>query len=134
MTDFPSGRDHDTDFQAIMQDNLDRVFNERDAGARGAAIRDLYVDGAVLYQPDNVVTGLDAISAAVEDLHGTFADDFRFVTTLAGLGHHDMGRLRWEGRSPGGPVLVTGTDVATLVDGRISTLHIFLDPQTKAKT
>jgi hypothetical protein len=40
------------DYNRLMQANLTRVFNERDAGRRIVAIRELYAEDAVLYEPD----------------------------------------------------------------------------------
>jgi hypothetical protein len=89
------------DFNALMQANLVRVFGERDADRRRAALRELYAEDATLYEPQAVATGPEAISAAVDAL-------------LVSM-------------PPDGPVAVTGTDVAHVEGGRIKSLHVFLD-------
>jgi ketosteroid isomerase-like protein len=56
------------DYNRLMQANLMRVFNERDAGRRIVAIRELYADDAVLYEPEASAKGHAAISDAVTAL------------------------------------------------------------------
>lgn len=110
-----------TDFDALMRANLERVFSERDRGARDAALAELYTDDAVLYDPEGEFHGREAISDAVDALLASLPPDATFSASGPAVGHHDMGRLFWAS----GPI--TGTDVVTVRDGRIVTLHVFLD-------
>jgi len=57
-----------SEFDALMQANIVRVFNERDPDRRRIALSELYSEGAILYDPETVATGWGAISQAVEDL------------------------------------------------------------------
>ncbi len=117
------------DYDGLMQANLARVFGERDGSRRMNAIAELYVDDATLYEPpDASATGHAAISQAVEALLTHLPPNFIFTAIGPAVGHHGMGRLRWQAGPPNGPVAVTGTDVARFEDGRIQTLHVFLDP------
>ena len=112
-----------------MQANLARVFGERDATRRREAITGLYVvDAPQLYEPDTSATGRAAINQAVEALLSSQPPDFVFTAIGPAVGHHGVARLRWQVGPPSGPVAVTGTDVARIEDGRIQTLHVFLDP------
>ena len=105
------------DYDNLMQANLARVFGERDA------------DDATLYEPpDAAATGHAAISQAVEALLANLPPNFVFTAIGPAVGHHGMGRLRWQSGPPDGPAAVTGTDVAQIEGGRIQTLHVFLDP------
>src|SRR5260370_29023610 len=70
------------DYNRLMQANLMRVFNERDAGRRLVAIRELYADDAVLYDPDASAKGHSAISDAVTTLLAHLPP--YFVFTAAG--------------------------------------------------
>lgn len=115
------------DYEKIMRANLERVFAERDAARRREAIRELYVEDAELHEPHQSVRGHDAISQAVTDLLAQLPPDFTFAAIRPALGHNGLGRLQWRGGSPGGPVAVTGTDVARIESGLIRTLHVFLD-------
>jgi hypothetical protein len=117
------------DYDSLMQANLARVFGERDAARRIKAIAELYADDAALYEPpDTSATGHAAISEAVEALLSNLPPNFAFTAMGPAVGHHGMGRLRWQAGPPNGPAAVTGTDVARFEGGRIQTLHVFLDP------
>ena len=116
------------DYDGLMQANLARVFGERDAGRRIAGIRELYAENAVLYEPDATATGHAAISQAVDGLLSSLPPNFVFTAIGPAVGHHGLGRLRWQSGPPDGPAAVTGMDVARIEGGRIQTLHVFLDP------
>jgi SnoaL-like domain len=111
-----------------MQANLARVFNERDVTRRMNAIAELYAGDATLFEPHALATSHDAISQAVGTLLASLPPDFVFTANGVAVGHHGVGRLRWQSGPPNGPVAVTGTDVARFDGGRIQTLHVFLDP------
>jgi len=116
------------DYERLMQANLVRVFGERDAKRRIAAISELYAEDAVLYEPDAWAKGHAAISQAVDALLSSLPPNFAFTAIGPAVGHHGVGRLRWQSGPPNGPVAVTGTDVARIESGRIQTLHVFIDP------
>ncbi|WP_349435576.1 nuclear transport factor 2 family protein [Pararhizobium sp. A13] len=116
------------DYDGRMQANLVRVFGESNAERRIAAIRELYAEDAVLYEPDTSATGHVAINQAVEALLSSLPPSFVFTAIGPVVGHHGVGRLRWQSGPPNGPVAVTGTDVARFEGGFIQTLHVFIDP------
>jgi hypothetical protein len=117
------------DYDGLMQANLARVFGERDASHRMKAIAELYADDATLYEPpDASATGHAAIDQAVEALLSSLPPNFVFTPIGPAVGHHGLGRLRWQSGPPDGPAAVTGMDVARIEGGRIQTLHVFLDP------
>ena len=112
----------------LLRANLMRVFNERDAAKRDAAIAELFVAKPVMYEPDNVVEGRTAISAVAGRLLEQFDPSFRFAPAAPVVGHHGLAVLRWEAGPEGGPIAVTGTDAAHIADGRIACLWVLLDP------
>jgi len=112
----------------LLHANLERVFGERDGARRLAAIQSLYAEDATLFEPGAAATGHAAISQAVEALLASLPPSFAFVAIGPALAHHGCGRLRWASGPAGGPTAVTGTDVARFANGRIQTLHVFLDP------
>ncbi len=116
------------DYDGKMQFNLARVFSERDTKRRIAAIRELYAEDAVLFEPDAAAVGHAAISDAVDALMSSLPPNFVFLAISPAIGHHGVARLRWQAGPPSGPVAVTGIDVARFQDGLIQTLHVFLDP------
>src|SRR6202162_2443866 len=116
------------DYDSLMQANLARVFGERHASRRTKAIAELYADDATLYEPDAEAKGHAAINQAVEALLSHLPPNFAFTAIGPAVGHHSIGRLRWQSGPPNGPVAVTGTDVAHFESGRIHSLYVFLDP------
>jgi hypothetical protein len=116
------------DYEGLMQANLTRVFGERDTSRRLKAIAELYAPDATLFEPDSTATGHAAISQAVATLLSSLPPNFAFTAIGPAVGHHGVGRLRWQAGPPNGPVAVTGTDVARFEAARIQTLHVFLDP------
>ena len=119
------------DLHALMHANLLRVFGERNADRRRAALAELYAEDATLYDPETVATGRDAISAAVDALLRSLPPDFVFSAAGPAVGHNGAGRLFWRAGPPGGPVAVTGTDVAFVEGGRIKRLYVFVDPAVR---
>ena len=116
------------DYNRLMQANLKRVFSERDAGRRIVAIRELYGDDAVLYEPEASAKGHAAISEAVTELLAHLPPNFAFSAIGPAIGHHNLGRLKWRSGPPDGPAAVTGMDVAHFERGRIHSLYVFLEP------
>ena len=116
------------DYNSLMQANLKRVFGERDSSRRIKAIAELYADDATLYEPDAEAKGHAAINRAVESLLSHLPPNFAFTSIGPAVGHHGIGRLRWQSGPPNGPAAVTGMDVAHFEKGRIHSLYVFLDP------
>lgn len=118
------------DYDKLLRTNLERVFNERDVGKRAAALDELFVDEPVIFEPTDVMRGRAAIAAIAGKLLDQFGPTFRFTPVAVAVGHHGLGSLRWKAGPEGGPIAVTGTDVAEVVDGRIARLWVLLNPPT----
>jgi hypothetical protein len=123
----PIPQDASIDFDRLMRANLARVFSERDAHRRLAAIRELYAEDAVLYEPNASAGGHAAIDGAVSALLSSLPPDFAFTAIEPAIGHHGVGRLRWQAGPPNGPVAVTGMDIAHIRGGSIHSLYVFLE-------
>jgi hypothetical protein len=91
------------------------------------AIRELYDENAELHEPQASVRGHEAISQAVTQLLAHLPPDFVFSAIQPAVGHNRVGRLQWSAGPRGGPVAVTGTDVARFEGGSIRSLYVFLD-------
>lgn len=128
MPDTEATAAEEPDYDRLLRANLEHVFNERDAGKRAAALADLFVDEPVMYEPTNVVRGRQAISAVAGKLLEQFGPTFRFSPVGFAVRHHGLGSLPWQAGPEGGPVAVTGTDVAELDGGRIARLWVLLNP------
>ena len=117
-----------SDYNRLMEDNVVHVFSERDPARRLSAIRKLYAEDAVLYEPDHQANGAASISEAVTTLLASLPSGFVFTPIGPAVGHHGVGRLRWKAGPVDGRTAATGTDVAHFKAGRIVALYVFLDP------
>lgn len=115
-------------YDQLLRTNLERLFNERDPQKRAEALAELYVPSPVMYEPTAIVEGRAAIAEVAGKLLEQFGPTFTFVPDGVGVGHHGMASLRWHAGPKGGPIVVTGTDTAEVIDGRISKLWVLLDP------
>ena len=119
----------DINYDLLLRSNLQRVFNERNPDHRARALAELYVDDPVMFEPEGVVVGREAISAVAGKLLDQFGPTFSFKPDGVALGHHGFGLLRWHAGPDGGPVAVTGADAAEFTGGRIARLWVLLDRQ-----
>jgi hypothetical protein len=117
-----------TTASSLLQVHLKRVFNERDALRRGQAIQELYSVDATFYEQDAKYSGTEAIARAVTQLVGALPPTLVFSMAAPAMQNHDMGKLLWRGHLPDGTTVVTGTDIGQLKEGRIRSLHVFVDP------
>jgi hypothetical protein len=116
-----------TTIGTLLQANLDRVFNERDAALRHLAIHDLYAADATLYEQRGSYTGTEAIARAVSHLLDSLPPTLRFAPMAAAMENHDLGKLLWKGQLDDGTVVVTGTDIVRVEGDRIQSVHVFVD-------
>lgn len=121
MTDSTSNT-FEPDFDTVLRANLDRVFNQRNAAKRIEAVSQLFSASAIMYEPSGTVRGQASIADVAGALLEQFGEDFSFVPLGAAIGHHGLGYLRWQAGPEDGPVMVTGVDVATIIDGKITQL------------
>jgi hypothetical protein len=109
----------------LMQANLLEVFNERDAERRRAAIARTYTPDVRFSDPEETVTGHEALDTKAQRL---LDDAPGFVFRAAGplLTNHDLGHLAWEFGPEGEPPVVRGIDIALVEDGLIATVYTML--------
>jgi hypothetical protein len=115
------------DVSALLLGNMERVFNERDGAARAAALAELWSEDAMMYESDEILVGREAISAGVERIHAKLPGNTRFSPIGQAIENHGTALLRWEAGAPSYPAIVSGVDVAKIVDGRIQNLHVYLE-------
>jgi hypothetical protein len=110
----------------IVKRYLD-AWNETDAGARRELVGSLWSADGSYTDPLADVRGPDAIAS----LMGAAQEQFPgFVFTLGGPvdANHNQGRFTWNLGPDGGEPVVIGFDVVVLDgDGRIGSVHGFLD-------
>ena len=111
----------------LMEDNLDQVWNERNAGTRLKAIERIYTTEANLYHVGDQVAGPDAINNSVTATQQHLPPDFVFTKLKPVIINNNIGRLIWGAGPQGQPPVATGMDIAYFEDGKISSLYVFLD-------
>ena len=111
----------------LLQANLHRVFGERDAARRRAAIDDVYSEDVVFTDPEGSVTGRDALAAKAEALLAGAPDTFSFREDGPAYEGADSGALAWT-LGPEGASVARGIDLITVRDNRITTLRTLLAP------
>jgi hypothetical protein len=106
--------------------NLDRLIDshlagycEPDSVRRAALLSDVWEAHGILLDPPLTGTGPDEIAALVDVVLQHYPGH-RFVRTSGIDAHHDHARYTWALTAPDGTASVIGTDVATIVDGRLS--------------
>jgi len=124
------GKNMSAQVTKLVQDYI-AVWNERDAGKRRRLIDSVFNDACAYIDPNDSVTGKDAIEHLVEALQAR-VPDLRF--TLAGPvnAHHDQVLFGWRLAAPGATTpAATGIDMAVLDGGRIGRLHGFVNPRAE---
>lgn len=111
----------------MMEDNLNRVWNERDPGARWKAIERIYNPAANLYHVGDQVTGIDAINNSVTATLRNLPPNFVFTKLKPVIINNNIGRLIWGAGPKGQPPVATGMDIAHFEKGKIKSLYVFLD-------
>jgi hypothetical protein len=113
------------DLADLMRTNLLEVFNERDGDRRRAAIARTYSPDVRFADPEETVTGHDALDAKAQRLLDE-APGFVFSPAGPLLTNHDLGHLAWAFGPEGGPPVVRGIDVALVEDGLIARVYTML--------
>jgi hypothetical protein len=107
----------------LLDTNLLRVFNNRDAADRRRVIDETYTEDVEFTDPEGTVVGRDALDEKAGDLLGTVPADFEFVTDGIHYESADSGALPWAFGPAGAFPVVRGLDILTVRDGRISAIH-----------
>ena len=110
----------------IIKRYLD-AWNETDAASRRALVGELWAADGSYTDPLADVRGPDAIAGLMGAAQQQFAG---LVFTLGGQvdANHNQARFTWHLGPDGGEPIVIGFDVVVLdADGRIASVHGFLD-------
>jgi hypothetical protein len=103
------------------------AWNETDPAARKATIDAAFTPDARYVDPLADVSGADGLDALIAGVQQQFPRmEFRQLGDVDA--HHDVCRFQWGLGPAGAEPLVIGFDVvAVAADGRITTVHGFLD-------
>jgi hypothetical protein len=109
--------------ERLMESNLLRVFNERDADRRIVAIGETYVPAVRWTDDDGVTVGHDALNAKAQALLDGPLAGLSFVKSGRVHQTHGFGYLEWNVVAPGSDEpIAAGFDVALIDDDRITDL------------
>jgi hypothetical protein len=113
------------DTASLLSENLHRVFGNRDADSRRAAIDELYTDDARFADHDGASIGRDALEERVIALQARMPADVAFGESGPTYAEGDHGAVAWH-VGPADAPLVRGLDVIVVRDGRIAELRVLL--------
>jgi hypothetical protein len=111
--------------EELMRANLLEVFNERDEVRRREAIGRTYVPGVRFADPDDTVTGREALSAKAQKILDG-APGFVFSADGPVRVNNELGYLAWNFGPEGAAPVVKGVDIALVEDGLIATVYTLL--------
>lgn len=114
---------------ALMHSNLLEIFGERDAARRQEAMRRTYSEDIAFTDPEGTVHGYDAVDKQAQNILGKAPETFVLAPDgpLYVLGD-TRAALPWAFGPVGGPAVARGIDIATIVDGRITSVLTLLAP------
>ena len=111
----------------LLTRNLQEVFGENDPARRRAAVRELYTEDGVFYDPSKgVYRGRDEIDRIAGEIRATHLD-FQYQPIGEPEETGNGGRVRWVAGRPGEAPAYAGTDFIIARDGRIAALYLFFD-------
>ena len=111
---------------SLAKRNLLNIFGERDPQKRLAAMHETYASDITFYEPDNIVTGFDAISDLVESLLSK-APDWVFKPADKIWVNHDMVTLEWGFGPEGGEAVVKGNDLMIInSEGKVKAMYTMI--------
>lgn len=103
------------------------AWNERDAGARRAAVEAAFAPAAAYKDPLMQGAGHEGLDAMIGAAQGHFPGH-RFELSGTPVDHNDMLRFSWTLGAPGADPVARGTDIAVVAaDGRLASVTGFLD-------
>ena len=110
----------------LLLRNIREVFGEGNARRRRAAIEELYTEDCVLYVPQGMFVGHDALDMHAGALRATHSRSV-YTPHSKPQALHNAGRMAWGSGPPGEPPLQTGWDMIIVRDEKIAALYVFLD-------
>lgn len=109
----------------LLTANLHDVFGNRDPSSRRTAIEQYFAPDVAFVDPDDTVTGWDALEAKAASLLDGAPGAFQFVEEGRRYVSPSHGALAW-GFGPVGDPQVRGVDVIEVRDGVIARLTTIL--------
>jgi hypothetical protein len=120
---------NDSDPSALMHSNLIEIFGQRDAVRRQEAMRRTYAEDIAFTDPEGTVHGYGAVDKRVNDVLDKAPESFVFAPDgPLYLLADTRAALPWAFGPVSGTAVARGIDIATIADGRITSLLTLLAP------
>ena len=116
-----------TGLASIMEENLNKVWSERDKVMRLKSIEKLYTSDSGLFHVGHQTQGHQAINDSVTEVLRQIPEDYAFRLLQPVVINNNIGRLVWGIGPDGKPHVQTGMDIAVFQNGKIQALYVFLD-------
>jgi hypothetical protein len=111
----------------LMEENLKKVWSERDTDRRIKAIDTIYAKDSGLYHVGHQTNGHEAINDSISSILNSMPKEFVFTRLKPVIINNNVGRLIWGVGPKDQPPVATGMDVAVFENGKIKSLYVFLD-------
>lgn len=112
---------------SLMEENLKKVWSERDEVVRLKVIEKLYGADSGLFHVGHQTHGHQAINDSVTEVLKHMPEDFVFRLLQPVVINNTIGRLLWGIGPKGEPPVQTGMDIAIFQNDKIQALYVFLD-------
>jgi hypothetical protein len=113
----------------LMEANLLRVFNERDAERRTSAIESIYASDVRWTDDEGTTVGREALAAKARALQSQM-HGLVFTKASPVYQTHGFGCLAWKLGPESGEPVASGFDAAVVRNGRISELYTVITSST----
>lgn len=117
----------DNNLALLMEENLAKVWNQRDASERIKSIQTIYTVDSNLYHVGHQTAGHEAINESVSSVLINMPTGFTFFKLKPVSVNNNIGRLIWGMGPTEESIVATGMDIASFKEGKIKSLYVFLD-------
>ena len=117
----------------LLEDSLLVIWNDRNAERRLQAMEHVYAADIAFYESNEgqAIKGYRAINDVISKLQKQWPLEFEFQIIGSARVNQQVQQISWNLGIPGDNPAATGMDVAIIEDGKIQSLHLFLNaPQS----
>jgi len=113
----------------LLEDSLLVIWNDRNADNRAKAMQNIYAADIVFFETNDgpAIKGHQAMNELIATLQAQWPAEFKFELTGPARVNHQVQYIAWRLGVHGQPAAATGMDLAVVENGRIASLHLFLD-------
>lgn len=115
--------------EKLLEVSLLVIWNNRDAESRLKQMKEVYADDILFYESNlgPAVTGYQDINNLITNLQAQWHPEFRFELSRPSQVNHQVQHISWTLGISGQTPVASGMDIAIIDNGKIKSLHLFLD-------